>query len=51
MELWKYLVVGFMVPIFWGIVFWLTRRFAPGLMAPVGVAYREWRLRRQRTTK
>lgn len=43
----KYLVIGFVVPLFWALVFWLTRRFAPYLMTPVGVAWRQW-LRRRR---
>ena len=47
MELWKYALAGLVVPLFWAVVFWLTRRFAPSLMTPVGVAYREWRLRRR----
>lgn len=47
MELWRYALTGFFVAIFWALVFWLTRRIAPYLMTPVGVAFRQWRLRRR----
>lgn len=47
MDLWKYALIGLIVSLFWGAVFWLTRRFAPYLMTPVGAAFRDWRLRRR----
>ena len=47
MELWRYALAGLLVSVFWGLVFWLTRRYAPYLMTPVGVACRQWRLRRR----
>jgi len=40
MELWKYALAGFVIPLFWGSVFWLCRRFAPGQLTPVGVAWK-----------
>lgn len=46
-ELLKFLFIGIGVPLFWGCVFWITRRVAPYLMTPVGVAFRDWRRSRR----
>lgn len=45
-EILKYLFIGITVPLWWASVFWLTRRFAPYLMTPVGVAFRQLLRRR-----
>lgn len=36
----KYLLAGLLAPLFWLLVMWLTRRYAPSLMTPVGVSLR-----------
>ena len=48
MELWRYALAGLLVSVFWGLVFWLTRRYAPYLMTPVGVAWKRlWSRQRE----